>query len=134
MDEAHVTDPVPEPQATRITGLGCRQGCGRLTDVNVSTTDEKQFAPTRWTLVLDAVRQGGTEQARRALAELCRLYWFPLHAYVRRRGYNPADAQDLTQAFFARLLEKNWLDTVATEKGWFQAFLSALGSRPSLLP
>lgn len=89
------------------------------------TSSHSQFAATRWTLVLNAAKQGGTEPARLALAELCRVYWFPLYAYVRRRGYSAEDAQDLTQAFFARLLEKNWLDAVAPEKGRFRAFLLA---------
>lgn len=89
------------------------------------TSAHSQFAATRWTLVLNAAQRGENEQARLALAELCRLYWYPLYAYVRRRGYDPADAQDLTQAFFARLLEKNWLDAVAPEKGRFRAFLLA---------
>lgn len=80
------------------------------------------FAHTRWSVVLaaqDPVR------AQTALEELCRTYWYPLYAYVRRRGYSPEDAQDLTQAFFARLLEKNWLDVVTPAKGRFRAFLLA---------
>ena len=89
------------------------------------STAQHEFAATRWTLVLNAAKQGGAVKARLALAELCRLYWYPLYAYVRRRGHSPADAQDLTQAFFARLLEKNWLDAVTPEKGKFRAFLLA---------
>jgi len=80
------------------------------------------FAQTRWSVVVaarDPVR------ARTALEELCRVYWFPLYTYVRRRGYSPEDAQDLTQTFLARLLEKNWLDVVAPEKGKFRSFLLA---------
>lgn len=80
------------------------------------------FAPTRWSMILAARDPVG---ARAALGELCHVYWFPLYAYVRRRGYSAEDAQDLTQTFFARLLEKNWLDTVAPEKGRFRAFLLA---------
>jgi RNA polymerase sigma-70 factor (ECF subfamily) len=78
------------------------------------------FAHTRWSVVLaaqDPVR------ATTALEELCRTYWYPLYAYVRRCGHSAEDAQDLTQAFFARLLEKNWLESVAPEKGRFRAFL-----------
>ncbi|HEX9046408.1 MAG TPA: sigma-70 family RNA polymerase sigma factor, partial [Verrucomicrobiae bacterium] len=82
------------------------------------------FATTHWTVVLAAGRQH-SPQADRALEELCRTYWFPLYAYVRRRGYSKADAEDLTQAFFARLLEKNFLHHVDAEKGKFRAFLLA---------
>ena len=82
------------------------------------------FATTHWTVVLAAGRRH-TPQADGALEELCRTYWFPLYAYVRRRGHAKADAEDLTQAFFARLLEKNFLADVASEKGKFRAFLLA---------
>ena len=63
------------------------------------------FSTTRWSLVL-AAGEGGSERSERALAELCTEYWYPLYAYVRRRGNDPEDARDLTQAFFAKLLEK----------------------------
>jgi len=58
-----------------------------------------------------------------ALEELCRTYWYPLYAYVRRQGHTREDAQDLTQAFFARLLDKNYLEGISSEKGKFRAFL-----------
>ena len=90
-----------------------------------NTSAPAQFAATRWTLVLNASDRGVAGKADLALAELCRLYWYPLYAYVRRRGYATADAQDLTQAFFARLLEKNWLNAATPEKGLFRAFLLA---------
>ena len=66
------------------------------------------FVTTHWSLVVSA---GGndTPHARNALEKLCRAYWFPIYAFVRRQGHNPHDAQDLTQEFFARLLEKNHL-------------------------
>ncbi len=82
------------------------------------------FATTHWTVVLAAGRRH-TPQADGALEELCRTYWFPLYAYVRRRGRAKADAEDLVQAFFARLLAKNYLADVASEKGKFRAFLLA---------
>jgi RNA polymerase sigma-70 factor (ECF subfamily) len=82
------------------------------------------FATTRWTVVLAAGRKS-TPQAERALEELCRTYWFPLYAYVRRRGHTKADAEDLTQAFFARFLEKNHLAGLEAERGRFRAFLLA---------
>jgi len=73
-------------------------------------------------VVLAAGRQD-TMRARDALATLCQVYWYPLYAYVRRRGYSPHDAQDLTQGFFARLLEKNTLGAITREKGKFRSFL-----------
>jgi RNA polymerase sigma factor (sigma-70 family) len=71
--------------------------------------------------------QEGTDspQAHQALETLCRNYWYPLYAYVRRQGHSAHDAQDLTQAFFARLLEKNYLADVQREKGRFRSFLLA---------
>lgn len=83
---------------------------------------EARFAPTRWTLVL-TVGSPEAPEAAKALAELCQLYWYPLYAYVRRRGSSPADAQDLTQEFFARLLEKRKLAGLTREKGKFRSFL-----------
>ncbi len=80
------------------------------------------FATTRWTVVLAAGRPG-SPQAAMALEELCRTYWFPLYAYVRRRGQTREDAEDLTQAFFARLLEKGFLESAGAERGRFRAFL-----------
>ena len=82
------------------------------------------FATTHWTVVL-AAGQRSTPQSAHALEELCQTYWFPLYAYVRRRGHNKPDAEDLTQAFFARFLEKNFLENLASEKGRFRAFLLA---------
>lgn len=82
------------------------------------------FATTHWTVVLAAGRQH-SPQAARALEELCRTYWFPLYAYVRRRGHTKEDAEDLTQAFFARLLEKNAFAGLDARKGKFRAFLLA---------
>ena len=89
-----------------------------------ATTPGDIFATTHWTVVLAAGRRH-TPQSDAALDELCRTYWFPLYAYVRRRGHAKADAEDLTQAFFARLLEKNFLANLAGEKGKFRAFLLA---------
>jgi len=82
------------------------------------------FATTQWTVVLAAGRRA-TPQADHALEELCRTYWFPLYAYVRRRGHTKEDAEDLTQAFFARFLEKNYLEGLSAERGRFRAFLLA---------
>ena len=82
------------------------------------------FATTRWTVVLTA-GQSARPQARRALEELCRIYWYPLYVYVRRHGHSKEDAEDLTQGFFARFLEANYLEKVSSEKGRFRAFLLA---------
>lgn len=81
------------------------------------------FAATRWTVVLAAGRDD--RQGARALEQLCRTYWLPLYSYVRRQGYGPHDAQDLTQGFFARLLRMNSVAGVSPEKGKFRTFLLA---------
>jgi RNA polymerase sigma-70 factor (ECF subfamily) len=75
-------------------------------------------------MVLHAGRSDSTA-ARDALAQLCQTYWYPLYAYVRRRGHSPEDAEDLTQGFFARLLELGSLAEVSREKGRFRSFLLA---------
>ncbi len=82
------------------------------------------FATTRWTLIA-AARDGAAPEARQALAELCRLYWYPLYAYIRGRGNTHDQAQDLTQEFFATLLEKGGLAAVEQGKGRFRSFLLA---------
>ena len=82
------------------------------------------FATTHWSVVL-AVRDAVSPEADAALAELCRAYWYPLYAFVRRKGHSPADAQDLTQGFFARLLEKNYVAQANRERGRFRTFLLA---------
>lgn len=82
------------------------------------------FATTHWTVVL-AAGQRHTPQSDSALEQLCRTYWFPLYAYVRRRGHAKADAEDLVQAFFARFLGKNYLAGLTEERGRFRAFLLA---------
>lgn len=82
------------------------------------------FVTTRWTVVLHAGHKS-SPQSDRALGELCQTYWFPLYAYVRRRGRSKEDAEDLVQAFFARFLEKNYLEGLNAERGKFRAFLLA---------
>jgi RNA polymerase sigma factor (sigma-70 family) len=89
-----------------------------------STAPGDIFATTHWTVVLAAGRRH-TPQSDHALEELCRTYWFPLYAYVRRRGHTKEDAEDLTQSFFARFLEKNYLEGLSAERGRFRAFLLA---------
>lgn len=80
------------------------------------------FATTHWTVVLAAGRSDSRESDV-ALEELCRTYWYPLYAYVRRHGHTREDAEDLTQGFFARLLEKNYLDGITRDGGKFRSFL-----------
>jgi RNA polymerase sigma factor (sigma-70 family) len=80
------------------------------------------FATTRWSVVLHAGRND-TTRARDALAKLCQTYWYPLYAHVRRRGYSAHDAQDLTQEFFARLLEKQALAAADPARGRFRSFI-----------
>jgi len=88
------------------------------------TTPQDVFATTHWTVVLAAGRRH-TAQSDAALEQLCRTYWFPLYAYVRRKGLPKADAEDLVQAFFARFLAKNYLGELKEERGRFRAFLLA---------
>jgi len=80
------------------------------------------FATTRWSVVI-AAQQEPTGVADEALETLCRTYWYPLYAYVRRAGRGAHDAQDLTQEFFARLLAKEWLNSADRGKGRFRTFL-----------
>jgi RNA polymerase sigma factor (sigma-70 family) len=82
------------------------------------------FATTHWSVVLTA-GQADTPRARKALADLCQTYWYPLYAYVRRRGHSVQDAEDMTQGFFARLLKQDFLSGLSQEKGRFRAFLLA---------
>jgi len=83
---------------------------------------EPVFATTHWSAVLQAGRPDSPETAR-ALAELCRIYWYPLYAYVRRQGVEVPTAQDLTQDFFAKLLEKNYVGIADRKRGKFRWFL-----------
>jgi RNA polymerase sigma factor (sigma-70 family) len=81
------------------------------------------FTTTQWSVVLTA--QGQSPAADEALEKLCRLYWWPLYGFVRRQGYSPEEAQDLTQGFFAMLLERRDFDAVRREKGRLRSYLLA---------
>lgn len=83
-----------------------------------------QFAPTSWTDVL-AAQRGGSAEASAALEKLCCTYWYPLYAYLRRKGFDPHKAQDLNQEFFYRLLKENYLGAVDRKRGKFRSFLLA---------
>ncbi len=84
--------------------------------------DSMQFGTTLWGVVTDAA-DSESPHALASLESLCRTYWFPLYAYVRRRGHSPEDAKDLTQGFFAQLLEKKQLARVDRRKGKFRSWL-----------
>jgi RNA polymerase sigma-70 factor (ECF subfamily) len=89
---------------------------------NARLPEQAVFATTHWSVVLTA---GGSDSPKssQALEALCRTYWYPLYAYVRRTGHSSHDAEDLTQAFFARLLEKQWIADADRERGRFRSFL-----------
>src|SRR5438105_3585900 len=88
------------------------------------TSAGAQFTTTHWSTVLSA-GHGSTDTAAEALEKLCCAYWYPLYVFIRRRGYEAHAAQDLTQGFFARLLEKNYLQGLDRTKGKFRSFLLA---------
>jgi RNA polymerase sigma-70 factor (ECF subfamily) len=94
------------------------------------TGSPAEFRTTRWSVVLRAADVASPESAQ-ALETLCRNYWYPLYVFVRRRGYSPDDAKDLSQEFFARLLEAGSLRTLHPDKGRFRSFL--LGSLKNFL-
>jgi RNA polymerase sigma-70 factor (ECF subfamily) len=89
-----------------------------------SNTPPRGFPPTLWTVVL-AAKENSSAEADAALEQLCRTYWWPLYAFVRRRGYGAHDAEDLTQAFFEGLLAKDFLRAVDRTKGKFRSYLLA---------
>ncbi|MCI0541746.1 MAG: sigma-70 family RNA polymerase sigma factor [Verrucomicrobiales bacterium] len=82
------------------------------------------FNTTHWSVVL-AAGEPDSGEAQQALQTLCQAYWYPLYCYVRRAGHQPDDAQDLTQEFFSRLLEKNYVSLARRERGRFRSFLLA---------
>src|ERR1700743_3215102 len=83
---------------------------------------QSQFPTTRWTLVV-AAGDRQRKEARSALVSLCENYWYPLYAYLRRRGYTDHKAQDLTQGFFVRVVEGRYLDRADPDKGRFRSFI-----------
>jgi RNA polymerase sigma factor (sigma-70 family) len=89
-----------------------------------NSSGNEGFRTTRWSLILNSVDVQSPE-SRAALSELCRLYWYPLYAFARRRGYDAYDAEDLTQSFFLHLLEKEAFSRAGPEKGRFRSFLLA---------
>jgi RNA polymerase sigma-70 factor (ECF subfamily) len=83
-----------------------------------------RFTTTCWTVIVKAADQD-TPEARQALADLCQAYWYPLYAYLRRRGHSPHEAEDLTQGFFTDILARGSLKAVDPERGRFRSFLLA---------
>jgi len=84
---------------------------------------DQTFPTTHWTVVLAARDRNGGKGAPEALAALCSAYWYPLYAFLRHQGFNPPDAEDLTQEFFRRLLQGDWLRQVEPARGKFRSFL-----------
>jgi len=99
-------------------------GDGREQAEENRSAGPRSFPTTLWTVVL-SVGQRKSSAADEALAALCRAYWYPLYAFVRRRGYRPQDAEDLTQAFFAHLLATEAIGKAQPAKGRFRTFLLA---------
>ena len=88
-------------------------------------SDAKGFLATHWTVIMAAARGSDTSRAAAALTQMCRTYWYPLYAYLRRRGHDSHGAEDLTQAFFASLLARDFLANIDPRKGKFRSFLLA---------
>jgi RNA polymerase sigma-70 factor (ECF subfamily) len=101
---------------------GDRVGQSAGNTAGAAAAGRAHFATTRWSLVLEA-GQNADVNSREALAQLCRMYWYPLYAYVRRRGSSAAQAEDLTQGFFAQLLEQNIVKGADPARGRFRAYL-----------
>jgi RNA polymerase sigma-70 factor (ECF subfamily) len=98
------------------------QGANAVSVDSNSEAGRTVFGTTHWSVVAEA-GQEDSPQASAAMAQLCNAYWYPLYAYVRRKGYPAADAQDLTQEFFARLLARNYVSGADRQKGKFRSFL-----------
>jgi RNA polymerase sigma factor (sigma-70 family) len=87
--------------------------------------ERSSFETTHWSIVLAAGGEQNSDKAQGALETLCRMYWYPLYAFVRRQGHSEADAQDLVQGFFARILARRDLQAVRKERGRFRSYLLA---------
>jgi len=96
-----------DDQVTSLTGVG--------------GSSPVAFATTHWSVVLEA--QGESPAAQEALEKLCRTYWRPIYAFLRRQGFGPEEAEDITQGFFAQLLERRSLNAVRKEKGRLRSYL-----------
>jgi RNA polymerase sigma factor (sigma-70 family) len=97
-----------------VNSESCKKGAG----------GPRAFVTTRWSIILSAATgEGGEQKARNALAELCRTYWRPIFSFVCQRGYSIEDAQDLTQDFFVKILEGQWLEHADPNRGRFRSLL-----------
>ena len=88
----------------------------------MNSSSRQDFATTRWSIVR-AVRHNSSQTSRVALAELCKQYWSPVYAFIRRRGKSTTDAEDLTQAFFVHLLDTEFVQTADRDRGRFRSYL-----------
>ena len=113
-----------------IEGFTPQHGRVSAQQENRALHEGGQFNTTHWSVVVMAGTKG-LPQTAEAPEKLCRAYWYPLYAYARRQGNTPEDAQDLTQQFFSRLLEKDYLAKADRERGKFRTFL--LGSMKNFL-
>jgi len=105
-----------------VTGAPLKVASDHRSTVKMNTPiGPSDFATTHWSVVISAKQR--SPDSRQALEALCKAYWYPLYAYVRRRVPHVEEAQDLTQAFFAELLDKNYVDLATPERGRFRAFL-----------
>lgn len=104
-----------EVTSTTVTGVSGQQGGAA-------------FTTTHWSVVLEA--QGESSAAQEALEKLCRMYWRPIFAFLRRQGIGPAEAEDITQGFFAQLLERRSFDAVRKEKGRLPVYAVIEVDRP----
>jgi RNA polymerase sigma-70 factor (ECF subfamily) len=114
----------PGAKGTTLSGWCYRVSYNVAMSRGVHSSSRVPFAATRWSMVLAAAGRTSRD-GQAALAKLCETYWYPLYAFVRRQGSDPHAAQDLTQAFFARLLEKDYLESVDPGRGKFRSFLLA---------
>lgn len=101
---------------------GLRTGASEVRTDSNSAPGPGVFATTHWSVVVEA-GQADSPKASQAMALLCHTYWYPIYAYVRRKGYPAPDAQDLTQEFFARLLARNYVTAADRQRGKFRSFL-----------
>jgi RNA polymerase sigma-70 factor (ECF subfamily) len=101
-----------EDEVTSLTGIG---------PAGAGPAATERFTTTHWSVVLEA--QGESPAAQEALEKLCRTYWRPIYSFLRRKGVSPEEAEDITQGFFAQLLERGSLDAVRKEKGRLRSFL-----------
>jgi RNA polymerase sigma-70 factor (ECF subfamily) len=117
-----IGDPIDQFSRDDTPSILSAGSMAELDTVSVVGEGQAAFNTTSWSMVVLA-GSGDSDAAHTALARLCRIYWYPLYAYVRRKGHGEADAQDLVQGFFAQLLERGSFARVARDRGRFRSFL-----------